>query len=66
MRRATDTKERRRRARALSPPGKESFVFHSHERDEELLYIPSGEGRAEIGDESDLSAMSFDDRFIKE
>lgn len=36
---------------ARVPPGKESFVFHSHERDEEFLYIISGRGRAEIGDE---------------
>ena len=33
------------------PPGKESFAFHSHERDEEYLYILSGRGRAEIGDD---------------
>jgi len=36
---------------ARVPPGKESFVFHTHERDEEFLYILSGRGRAEIGDE---------------
>lgn len=36
---------------ARLPPGKESFVYHSHERDEEWLYILSGRGRAEIGDE---------------
>jgi uncharacterized cupin superfamily protein len=35
---------------ARVPPGKESFVYHSHERDEEFLYILSGRGRAEIGD----------------
>ncbi len=33
------------------PPGKESFVYHSHERDEEFVYILSGRGVAEIGDE---------------
>ena len=33
------------------PPGRESFVYHSHERDEEFLYILSGGGRAEIGEE---------------
>lgn len=33
---------------ARVPPGKESFVYHSHERDEEFLYILSGRGRAEI------------------
>lgn len=36
---------------ARVPPGKESFVFHSHERDEEFVYILSGRGRAEIGDD---------------
>jgi uncharacterized cupin superfamily protein len=30
------------------PPGKESFLYHSHEREEEFLYILSGHGRAEI------------------
>ena len=29
-------------------PGKESFVYHSHEREEEWLYIISGRGTAEI------------------
>ena len=33
---------------ARVPPGKESFVYHSHERDEEFLFILSGRGRAEI------------------
>lgn len=33
---------------ARVPPGKESFVYHSHECDEEFLYILSGRGRAEI------------------
>ncbi len=37
---------------ARVPPGKESFVYHSHERDEEFLFILSGRGRAEIGDEA--------------
>ncbi|HEY8380743.1 MAG TPA: cupin domain-containing protein [Microvirga sp.] len=36
---------------ARVPPGKESFVYHSHERDEEFLFIISGRGRAEIDDE---------------
>jgi len=35
---------------ARVPPGKESFIYHAHERDEEFLYILSGRGRAEIGD----------------
>lgn len=33
---------------ARIPPGKESFVYHSHERDEEFLFILSGRGRTEI------------------
>jgi uncharacterized cupin superfamily protein len=36
---------------ARVPPGKESFVYHRHERDEEFVYIVEGRGRAEIGDE---------------
>ena len=31
-------------------PGKESFVYHSHQREEEWLYILSGTGTAEIDD----------------
>ncbi|KAM3108226.1 cupin domain-containing protein [Phormidesmis sp. 146-33] len=30
------------------PPGKESFVYHSHDREEEWIYILSGQGIAEI------------------
>lgn len=33
---------------ARVPPGKESFVYHAHERDEEWLYILSGTGEARI------------------
>ena len=33
---------------ARIPPGKESFVYHAHEREEEWLYILSGSGTAEI------------------
>jgi uncharacterized cupin superfamily protein len=33
------------------PPGKESFVLHSHHGEEEFLYILSGRGMARIGDE---------------
>ena len=36
---------------ARVPPGKESFLYHRHERDEEFLYILSGRGIAEIGEE---------------
>jgi uncharacterized cupin superfamily protein len=34
------------------PPGKESFAYHAHEADEEFLYILSGRGRAEIGEQT--------------
>lgn len=34
------------------PPGKESFVYHAHERDEEWLYFLSGQGRMEIDGET--------------
>jgi uncharacterized cupin superfamily protein len=37
---------------ARVPPGKESFLFHRHERDEEFLVILSGHGRAEIGEDT--------------
>jgi uncharacterized cupin superfamily protein len=33
-------------------PGKESFIFHSHQTEEEFVYILSGRGIAELGDES--------------
>ena len=33
------------------PPGKESFVYHSHYREEEWIYVISGHGIAEIDDE---------------
>jgi uncharacterized cupin superfamily protein len=33
------------------PAGKESFVYHSHDREEEWIYILSGRGIAEIDDE---------------
>ena len=37
---------------ARVPPGKESFLYHRHERDEEFLFILSGHGRAEIGEDA--------------
>ena len=37
---------------ARMPPGKESYVPHAHHREEEWLYILSGEGVAIIGDEA--------------
>jgi uncharacterized cupin superfamily protein len=33
------------------PPGKESFVYHSHRHEEEWIYVLSGRGVAEIGDD---------------
>lgn len=33
------------------PPGKESFLFHVHHTEEEFIYVLSGRGIAEIGDE---------------
>src|SRR5919108_4652226 len=42
------------------PPGKESFVYHSHHREEEWIYIISGRGIAEIdGDEFQVGAGDF-------
>jgi uncharacterized cupin superfamily protein len=32
------------------PAGKESFVYHSHDREEEWIYVLSGRGIAEIDD----------------
>jgi uncharacterized cupin superfamily protein len=37
---------------ARIPPGKESFVFHVHHGEEEWLYVLSGRGVAEVGDEA--------------
>jgi uncharacterized cupin superfamily protein len=34
------------------PPGRESFVYHFHHYEEEFIYILSGRGVAEIGDET--------------
>ncbi|MEA5506139.1 cupin domain-containing protein [Halotia wernerae UHCC 0503] len=45
---------------AKVPPGKESFVYHSHYREEEWIYILSGRGIAEIdGEELEVSAGDF-------
>lgn len=42
------------------PPGKESFMYHSHEREEEWIYILAGKGVARIdGAEYDVSAGDF-------
>ena len=42
------------------PPGKESFVYHSHQREEEWIYVLSGRGIAEIDEETfEVSAGDF-------
>ncbi|HEY9640750.1 MAG TPA: cupin domain-containing protein [Coleofasciculaceae cyanobacterium] len=42
------------------PPGKESFIYHSHQREEEWIYILSGHGVAEIdGTEFEVGAGDF-------
>jgi uncharacterized cupin superfamily protein len=45
---------------AKIPPGKESFIYHAHYREEEWIYIISGRGVAEIdGEEFEVSAGDF-------
>jgi uncharacterized cupin superfamily protein len=45
---------------AKIPPGKESFVYHAHHREEEWIYIISGRGIAEIDDnEFEVGAGDF-------
>jgi uncharacterized cupin superfamily protein len=42
------------------PTGKESFVYHSHHREEEWIYVISGRGVAEIDDEKfEVAAGDF-------
>jgi uncharacterized cupin superfamily protein len=42
------------------PAGKESFIYHSHYREEEWIYILSGRGVAEIdGEEFEVAAGDF-------
>lgn len=41
------------------PPGKESFIYHSHHREEEWIYILSGQGVAEI-DEAEFEVGAGD------
>jgi len=38
-------------SRVRVPPGKESFVYHSHHGEEEWIHVLSGRGVAEVGDE---------------
>ena len=45
---------------ARIPPGKESFVYHSHHREEEWIYILSGRGIAEIeGEQLEVGPGDF-------
>ena len=45
---------------ARVPPGKESFAYHRHERDEEFVYVLSGRGIAQIGeDEIEIGPGDF-------
>ncbi|TMG08625.1 MAG: cupin domain-containing protein [Chloroflexi bacterium] len=45
---------------AVLPPGKESFVYHSHAVEEEWLYVLAGRGRIEIdGELRELVAGDF-------
>ena len=47
-------------SRARVPGGKESFVYHSHYREEEWIYVISGRGVAEInGEEYEVGAGDF-------
>jgi len=42
------------------PPQKESFIYHSHHREEEWIYVISGRGIAEIDDEEfEVAAGDF-------
>jgi len=42
------------------PPGKESFIYHSHRHEEEFVYILSGRGIAEIeGEEHEVGPGDF-------
>jgi uncharacterized cupin superfamily protein len=42
------------------PPGKESFIYHTHQYEEEFVYILSGRGIAEInGEEFEVSSGDF-------
>jgi len=45
---------------ATIPPGKESFVYHSHQFEEEWIYVLSGKGIAEIdGNEYEVEQGDF-------
>lgn len=45
---------------ATIPPGKESFIYHSHQFEEEFIFILSGKGIAEIDNqEFEVSSGDF-------
>ena len=47
-------------SRVRVPAGKESFVYHSHHREEEWIYVLSGRGMAEVdGEEFEVAAGDF-------
>jgi uncharacterized cupin superfamily protein len=47
-------------SKVMVPPGKESFIYHSHHCEEEWIYILSGKGMARIdGSEHEVSAGDF-------
>ena len=47
-------------SRVRVPPGKESFAYHSHYREEEWIYVLSGRGTAEVADEEvEVAAGDF-------
>ena len=47
-------------SRVCVPVGKESFVYHSHHREEEWIYVISGRAVAEIdGEEFEVAAGDF-------
>ena len=47
-------------SRVRVPPGKESFVYHFHYREEEWIFVISGRGVAEIdGEEFEVGAGDF-------
>ena len=43
--------QRSQLAKGRIPPGKESFELHSHQVQEEFIFILEGKGELEIGDE---------------
>jgi uncharacterized cupin superfamily protein len=47
-------------SRVRVPPGKESFVYHSHYQEEEWIFVISGRGVAEMdGEEFEVGAGDF-------